>query len=112
MKDIARQIYWFFRRRFPIRYYFCFLHDPFKTRFNIIRYSVRKDRMLEIGSSGGRLAGFENLSITGGPRIDYVLDTSTRLPFADSTFNVIYASHVLEHIPWFQTEIVLKEWWR
>lgn len=34
------------------------------------------------------------------------------LPFADETFERVYASHVLEHIPWFQTLDALREAWR
>lgn len=31
------------------------------------------------------------------------------LPIEDNCFNLIYMSHVLEHVPWFQTVDVLKE---
>ena len=44
--------------------------------------------------------------------VDYVADAMTRLPFPDKTFDVVYASHVLEHLPWFHTEAILREWRR
>jgi len=58
------------------------------------------------------IIGFETLNIVGGPNVDYVFDASKILPFRDNIFEVIYASHSLEHIPWYKTENVLKEWVR
>ena len=68
--------------------------------------------MLEIGAGPQRIPGFETLDIVGGKHVDYVWDASKRLPFKDNTFKLIYGSHVLEHIPWYQTENVLTEWVR
>ena len=44
--------------------------------------------------------------------VDYVGDVSKRLPFADNEFDVVYASHVLEHIAWYDVQRVLKDWVR
>ena len=41
-----------------------------------------------------------------------MLDATKALPFADETFDLIYASHVLEHVAWYQLESVLAEWVR
>jgi len=68
--------------------------------------------MLEIGPGGKRLDGFETLDVVGGRNVDYVCDAAKRLPFDSDTFDLVYASHVLEHIPWYQTEDVLVEWVR
>jgi ubiquinone/menaquinone biosynthesis C-methylase UbiE len=67
---------------------------------------------LEIGPAFGRLKGFETINIVGGLNVDYVYDASKRLPFKDDTFEVVYASHILEHLPWYETKQVLKEWIR
>ena len=71
-----------------------------------------KQRYLEIGPGDERIHGFETLNIFSGPNVDYVYDASKPLPFEDNTFDLIYASHILEHIVWYQTEITLKEWVR
>lgn len=69
-------------------------------------------RRLEIGPGTRRIEGFETLNIEGGKDVDYVLDATRRLPFRDNSFELIYASHVLEHVPWYQTDNVLREWIR
>lgn len=67
-------------------------------------------RQLDIGA-GKRIAGFETLNAVRGPNIDHVAD-ARRLPFPDCTFTTIYASHVLEHIPWTETQRTVNEWVR
>jgi SAM-dependent methyltransferase len=82
------------------------------TRINVARHASRSNRMLEIGPGGKRLAGFETVNFMFGRHIDYVCDATKRLPFTVDTFEVIYASHILEHTPWYQTQDVLREWIR
>jgi ubiquinone/menaquinone biosynthesis C-methylase UbiE len=67
-------------------------------------------RQLEIGPGAFPVPGFEPLDIR--PGFGYVQDASGVLPFDDNTFGIIYASHVIEHIPWFVTVDVLREWKR
>lgn len=71
-----------------------------------------KQRYLEIGSGEKRIDGFETLNVVEGPDVDHVCDASKPLPFQDGTFDLIYASHILEHIPWYMTEDTLREWVR
>ncbi len=73
---------------------------------------IKKNRNLEIGPGVDRINNFETLNIIPGNNIDYYHDASIQLPFENDTFSIIYASHVLEHIPWYKTEVVLQDWIR
>ena len=76
------------------------------------RYASRANRRLEIGSGPNRIEGFETLNIVLGQNVDYIRDASKRLPFKANTFDLVYTSHILEHIPWYQTIETLIEWVR
>ncbi|MDK2907732.1 MAG: hypothetical protein PWQ87_190 [Candidatus Woesearchaeota archaeon] len=80
--------------------------------FRLLKNRKRKNRKLEIGPGFGRIKGFETIDAVGGLNVDYVYDASKKLPFKDNTFEIVYASHILEHIPWYKTKQVLKEWIR
>ena len=88
------------------------LLGPPKTLLNRIRHHNRQNRKLEIGPGKDRIKSFETLNIVAGWNVDYVCDAARRLPFGDGTFEVIYASHILEHVPWYQTDNILREWVR
>jgi hypothetical protein len=99
-------------------------HAALRHVLNSTAYRVRTNRRLkaraastprclEIGPGPDRIGGFETLSAVGGSHVDYRWEVGARpLPFRDQTFELIYASHVLEHIPWYQTTAVLAEWFR
>ena len=82
------------------------------TRANLLRNSGKKKRFLEIGPGEDRIPGFETLDITPKRNVDYVRDCAKKMPFGNCTFDIVYSSHVLEHIPWYQVEEVLREWVR
>jgi len=83
-----------------------------RTPLRLKQNASREHRFLEIGPGGRRMPGFETLDVLGGRDVDYVADASKRLPFPDSTFEIVYASHVLEHMPWYEAEAVVREWVR
>lgn len=89
--------------------------SPFRQCCNhimMLTHANKPVRCLDIGPGERPPSGFETLDVVGGRRVTYVLDASRRLPFSDNTFDLIHASHVLEHIPWYQTEQALGEWVR
>jgi len=66
-------------------------------------------RRLHIGGEEHK-DGWELLSVQPGPYVDYLGDAS-QLLFQNNTFDVIYASHILEHVK-AEPVAVLKEWAR
>lgn len=84
----------------------------FFNPINLFTKSFKKSRSLEIGPGEERIAGFETLNIVGGFNVDYVYDAAKKMPFKDNTFEIIYASHILEHVAWYQVRQVLGEWVR
>jgi SAM-dependent methyltransferase len=82
------------------------------TRIKLLKNHTKKNRFLEIGPGDNRIAGFETVDIIPRSNVDYVRDCAKRLPFGNCTFDIVYSSHVLEHIPWHQVEKVLREWVR
>jgi SAM-dependent methyltransferase len=82
------------------------------TRLNVVRNKGAQNRCLEIGPGENRIQGFETLNIRWNKSVDYVADASKPLPFSDNTFEIVYASHVLEHIPWYKVQDTLREWTR
>lgn len=81
-----------------------------KTPVNLIVNQRKCNRKLEIGPGAERIPGFETINIVWGHNVDYIGDASKKLPFKSETFDVVYASHVLEHMPWYKLEFVLKQW--
>lgn len=79
---------------------------PFRMRQN----ASKPVRRLEIGPGPRRIPGFETLNVVGGYQVDYIGDATKKLNFPGETFDTIYASHIVEHIPWYAVERVLKDW--
>lgn len=67
-------------------------------------------RSLHIGPGRDKLPGFDTLDIR--PGYDIQADAAGPLPLADNMYDLIYASHVIEHIPWWETINTLNEWHR
>lgn len=83
-----------------------------RTYKNLYQQPKKSFRKLEIGAGNKRIDGFETLDVVGNTNVDYVWDASKPLPFLSNTFDLVYSSHILEHIPWYYTEKVLHEWVR
>lgn len=83
-----------------------------KTRKNIEKNSYKERRYLEIGPGLSRIEGFETLNIIDGRNVDYIMNIAEPLDFEDNTFDIIYASHVIEHIPWFMQRQLFNELYR
>jgi SAM-dependent methyltransferase len=76
------------------------------------KHKCKENRMLDIGPGDERIEGFETVNIACGKNVDYVADASVKLPFLDDTFSIVHASHVLEHLPWYNASRALSEWTR
>lgn len=77
----------------------------------VAEQNTARGRRLEIGPGRARIPGFETLDVVPGRHVDHVADART-LPLEDGAFDLIYASHVIEHVPWYQTVDTLREWRR
>lgn len=73
-------------------------------------------RCLEIGPGDCPLgSGWDTLDVVDvlGEGLDHVaLWGFESLPVADSSYDLVFASHVIEHIPWYQTMDALRDVYR
>jgi len=73
-------------------------------------------RYLEIGPGNEKIPGFETFNLEEHERTEGSTPTHTgdarSLPFANDSFDIVYSSHCIEHIQWWEVEAVIKEWAR
>lgn len=68
-------------------------------------------RYLDIGPGSKPAEGFETLDAHRGYNPTHVADArDTKLP--SNTFDIVHASHIIEHIEWHEVKSTLKEWVR
>jgi predicted SAM-dependent methyltransferase len=69
-------------------------------------------RKLHIGGTV-RTDGWEVLNANPGPHVDHVCNANDLSQFADASFEVVYSSHVVEHLDYNgELQATLKEWHR
>ena len=73
----------------------------------MIVFNMKK---LHLGCGSKVLSGFINIDIQSNPGVDIVSSVSDLSNFSDEEVDLIYASHVLEHVPRFKTFDTLLEW--
>lgn len=66
---------------------------------------------LHLGCGKRYIPGFIHVDVKPAPHVD-IVSLVEKLPMADATASLIYASHVLEHFGRFQFKSVLMEWFR
>ncbi|MBW2998221.1 methyltransferase domain-containing protein [Candidatus Woesearchaeota archaeon] len=72
-------------------------------------------KKLEIGPEPGKRIGddWQTLDLIPDYNADVIADINKPLDMIeDNTYDLIYASHILEHVPWFKSVNVLKELFR
>lgn len=68
------------------------------------------NRRLHIGGTV-RVEGWEVLNAIGGPHVDHVGNAEDLSRFADGSFDVLYASHVVEHFDYRDRLVAaLRDW--
>jgi predicted SAM-dependent methyltransferase len=70
-------------------------------------------KSLEIGPGEYPVAGFDSLTADlNQPATYHCFWGNDLLPIEDETYDLVYASHVIEHVPWYRVHAALKEVYR
>lgn len=74
-------------------------------------------RYLEIGPGNKPIEGFETFNLdetlrTDGSSSTHTGDARKMNMFLNETFDIVYASHIIEHVQWYEVEDTIKEWAR
>lgn len=74
--------------------------------------ATRRDVRLHFGCGSRILDGWVNIDAWPCDGIDYVMDLTRALPFADGAVRCVFTEHVLEHLDRERLPAVLSEWHR
>ena len=74
--------------------------------------SSKERMMVNVGCGSFSNDDFVNVDANPGWNIHHFARVDRRLPFKTGTVDLLYASHVLEHISWKRTPEVVAEWVR
>jgi len=74
------------------------------------RNSKKKVRHLELGPGSNGVRNHETANVYKTNDTDYIVNVLKKLPFKHETFDSIYASHLLEHIPWYLLQETVSDW--
>jgi len=78
--------------------------DQSQIRMRAVAMPVGAKKCLEIGPGGKGLDGFETVDVVDRKSNTYTaIWGESPLPIEEGIYDEVYASHVLEHVPWFQT---------
>lgn len=66
-------------------------------------------RLLNVGCGGNAREGWVNLDLNPGAEGILDCDVSRGLPFEDASFDALYCSHVLEHLPKNEAPVLVAE---
>lgn len=104
MKKTLLKIYEFFRKKTLF----------FKRRFVKPDFPKNKDGKIYINLGCGPSSGkeFINIDVLPYPNIHYIQNIENLSMFKDNSVDMVYASHVVEHIPKEKLKKILLEWHR
>ena len=71
---------------------------------------IQKKTKINIGCGKVKLSSWINIDIN--PDADIILDLRTGLPFKSNSIQFIYSEHVLEHFPFHEGQVILKDCFR
>ena len=98
-REFGNNLYIFYRQN---------IRDPGTIQKYLATEPVKK---LQLGAGGNNAEGWLNSDIEPQDGQIY-LDITTKYPFADGSFQYIFAEHVIEHVPWEGGLKMLRECFR